>query len=345
MRVLGVAGTLALLVAGGAAGHARAPAGKPQVLQVAGSVSDLSADGGRVAFHVRTGRCQTVRIWAPGRGVTSLQPDCGHNVLVEQLTLAGTRALWVDYDTGNHLYCLLMTATIARPKPTELPECDPTDQDRELHGLAGDGSLFAFSSWYSCSAPGQTCSTGPVGVHGVELWRVLNGRLERIPAGYRLIASVDTGRILFRYNGVALFDANGKQLWAQVPSHDSTAIRARLQGSRGVVQSRSLGPCCPQMSSLGVFDAKTGQYTGADRRLPRGATLADYQDGIAVYLVGGVVHALRMSDGRDRAFRTPGGRPVLDAELERPGLFYSYNARGGAKRGRIAFVRFADLMR
>jgi hypothetical protein len=57
------------------------------------------------------------------------------------------------------------------------------------------------------------------------------------------------------------------------------------------------------------------------------------------------VHALRMSDGLDRVFRAPGGRPVLDAELEQPGLFYSYNVRHGAKKGRIAFVRLAELTR
>ncbi len=330
---------LAALVAGVTLAHARSHAGfaKPVVLQVAGPVSDLSADGARVAFHFRTGRCQTVRMWKPGLGLVSMRPDCGHNILMQELALAGSRALWVDYDTGNHVYCLLMTATIAHPKPSELPECDPTDQDRELHGLSGDGSLLAFNSWYDCNAPGVVCSPGYT-VDGVELWRVLAGSLEKIGAGYGAweVVSVDAGRILLLSpNELRLLDSTGKEQWSEL--FHEPLLDARLQGAQVLGRYAASG--------LILYDARTGAAVGQTRRIPPKASLCDFQDGIAVYLVGGVAHALRMSDGQDRAFPAPGGRPVLDAELEQPGLFYSYNVRHGAKRGRIAFVRFSDLMR
>jgi len=337
---------LAALIAGVTLAHARSHVGlaRPVVLHVAGQVSDLSADGARVAFHLRTGRCQTVWMWKPGLGLASMRPDCGHNVLVQNLTLAGSRALWVDYDTGNHVYCLLMTATLARPKPTELPECDPTDQDRELHGLAGDGSLLAFNSWYDCDAPGATCIPGHT-VYDVEVWRVFSGRLKKIASGQWPVMSVDAGRILIPNGTLALFDANGKELWMTPSSHNFTWVQGKLQGSRLVALGHGTAPCCIRSYFLAAHDSKTGRQTGDSKRVSAKASLRDFQDGIALYLLAGVGHAVRMSDGRDRAFRAPGGRPILDAELERPGLFYSYNVLGGAKRGRIAFVRFADLRR
>ena|SRR5437660_280521 len=339
-RGLVLAAALAVVagVAWGNAGRQRNAA--PQVLRVAGAVSDLSADGARVAFHIRSGRCQRVRIWTPGHGVASIKPDCTHQATVQQLTLAGTRALWVDYDFGNHAYCALMTATLARPRPVELPECDPSDADRELHGLAGDGSLFAFNSWYDCSAPGATCPPGRV-VYDVELWRVLNGKLTKIGASERTVTSVDSGRILLGPDPIVGLDSTGKELWNWL-FHGHSLLAAKLQG-RQVVASV---PCGFSKRSCGFVAYKTPSGApGPTRNVPRDASLRDFQDGIAAYLSRGSAHVLRMGDGRDRAFRAPGGRPILDAELERPGLFYSYNVRSGAWRGRIAFVSFAGLFR
>jgi hypothetical protein len=158
LRILALAGARVAVASGVAAAGAQreSAAPKPQILQVAGRVSELSADGSRVAFRVsvRRGRCARVMIWTlPRRAAASSRPDCGHEVLVGELALAGTRALWVDYDAGTHRYCHLMTATTARPRPTELPECEHADPDSELHGLAGDGTRLAFNSWYDCTAP------------------------------------------------------------------------------------------------------------------------------------------------------------------------------------------------
>jgi hypothetical protein len=346
-RGLVLAGALAVLAAGASLAGARTDrplfsAPKPRVLQVAGRVSDLSADGGRVAFHTRLarkGHCERVLVWTPPKRPASFRPDCGHEALLGQLTLAGTRALWVDYDTGNHVYCLLMTATLARRTPTELPECDPTDQDRELHGLAGDAALLAFDSWYDCASPGATCSTG-TGVYDVELWRVAAGKLTKVGSGggARTVVAVDSGRILLRRpdGTLVLLRADGKQL-RTFPFARKDVLGARLQGAELVVRTRK---------TLDAYDAATGKQ-GKSWPLATGtaakASLRDLQSGVALYLAGGVVHLLRLRDGYDRAFRAEGKLPILDAELEASGLFYSYDLRRGAKPGRIAFARFGDL--
>ena len=50
---------------------------------------------------------------------------------------------------------------------------------------------------------------------------------------------------------------------------------------------------------------------------------------------------LRLEDGRSFTL-APGHDPVL-AELEPPGLYYSYTARGGG--GRVIFLPRSDLVR
>lgn len=332
---------LAAVVAFAAVG-AGTPATPPTaVLHVPGTVSDISADGGRVAFHVAAGSCGRIGVWAPPtRRPSWVKPDCTDQAVVRQLTLAGSRALWVDYDYGNDSYCALMTATLAHPRPTELPECDPSDADEELHGLAGDGSLFAFSSWYSCDAPGITCSPGKT-VTDVALSRVLRGKLKEIGTGSRTVVSVDSGRILLGLDPLVGVDSNGRQLWSWL-FHGHSLLAAKLQG-RQVVGAVPCG-LGKSVCRLVAYTTPSGS-SEANRRVPPDASLRDFQDGVAVYLSRGAAHVLRMSDGRDRAYRAPGGRPILDAELERSGLFYSYDLLRGRDRGRIAFVRFADLFR
>jgi hypothetical protein len=70
---------------------------------------------------------------------------------------------------------------------------------------------------------------------------------------------------------------------------------------------------------------------------PAALRLADYQNGIAAYVAGRVVHLLRLSDRRDVTIRAPGVGPV-HAQLEPSGLFYSYSRGASPGRGRVAFV-------
>jgi hypothetical protein len=74
------------------------------------------------------------------------------------------------------------------------------------------------------------------------------------------------------------------------------------------------------------------------RPSPTGYALVDADDGIAVLRRADSVVLLRLSDGA--SFALAPGQNVL-ADLEAPGLYYSYAAAGG---GRLVFLPRADLV-
>jgi hypothetical protein len=55
-----------------------------------------------------------------------------------------------------------------------------------------------------------------------------------------------------------------------------------------------------------------------------------------VYSVGGAIHVLRLSDGRDRVVAKT--TKLVDAQLEPSGLFYADNSGKGPKPGRVTSV-------
>src|SRR5204862_6707742 len=94
----------------------------------------------------------------------------------------------------------------------------------------------------------------------------------------------------------------------------------------------------PSSSSSG--DAVCGDPSGCRLSALR---LEDFQSGIAVYVVGRDVHLLRLADRSDVRIRPPGIGPV-HAQLEAPGLFYSYRPAASPGRGRVAFVPMAAVL-
>ena len=89
------------------------------------------------------------------------------------------------------------------------------------------------------------------------------------------------------------------------------------------------------------YDADTGALLHEWPLVAAGPRLEDVQNGVAVYVSGLYVYVVRLSDGRSVALPTLGRNP--QAQLEAPGLFYSYTAPAGPLMGRIAFVPFATL--
>jgi hypothetical protein len=88
---------------------------------------------------------------------------------------------------------------------------------------------------------------------------------------------------------------------------------------------------------LEAYNIDTGQLVSSATVASKSAVLTDLQSGLAVYLAGRRVHVVRLADGRDRVLaRTR--KAVLGAQLERPGLWYAFNARRGARRGRVVFI-------
>jgi hypothetical protein len=289
-------------------------------------VKRLAADGHLVAFDVvresKTRTCHTISLW---RGVGNPavvragcvdKPTSDQNVT--QLAIAGGRVLWVDYEYGNHAYCSLRTATRSAPRPVDVEVCDPIDADTFIGGLAGDGPLLVFNSWYDENQEGRFTD--------VTLWRLVGTKARKLLAAKnaRTVASVSAGRIavLEPAGTVAVYTADGTLVQRSPPARSP-----RLDGDTLVVRKGN---------SLQSYDVTTGM---AGERWPmRGGKLArleDVQSGIAVYLVKRAVHLLRLSDGHDVVIRRA-QRGKSFAQLEPPGLFY-------ATRSSVSFIPMAAL--
>jgi hypothetical protein len=170
-----------------------------------------------------------------------------------------------------------------------------------------------------------------------------NGRLLRVDEsgvteiasdrGALSLLSVDGDRVMVdRENGaLQLFRSDGTPLHA-VTYGPARLLGAKLEGDDLVVLTDQ---------GLADYDAATGNLRHL-RPSPADARLADVQDGVAVYVTGTEIHLLRLAAGREGVIRPAGRGPVL-AQLESPGLFYSYAVDDGTYPGRVAYLPFDRL--
>jgi hypothetical protein len=345
--------TAALIVAAVvvAAASAAAPPAGVKVIGTRGVVASIAADGPRVAIVAEeqrvSGGCGHGSVWTPGTGKVvriDEKNDCyeGSSSRHDNLTLAGTRVAWVDYDYGNHAYCDgPYTTTLAAPaRRTALPsDCDGTLSDVYFR-FAGDGNVLVESSHKVCEVEGIcTDDNGdplPEGIYRVEINRVVGAKLRPVvpTADMRWLDGVAGTRVLVEEKGsLNVYSLAGRTL-TSIPG---TVDAARLAGTN-VVAAKG--------KRLTVY-GPDGKVV-AQRRIAVARSLNDAEGGLVVYGVtiageqrSGKIHVLRLSDGRDRVIATV-PRPV-GADLESTGLFYAYNETKGEKPGRVVFMPTAVL--
>jgi dipeptidyl aminopeptidase/acylaminoacyl peptidase len=293
-------------------------------------VASLAADGGTVAFtsQATTIDCDHVGVWTPGEeAVTrlSLRVPCevahGH---VYDVAVAGSRVAWSSFVSGE-TGVTVKSPALERPVaigpfregeesswPTDLPD----------YHVRGDGDLLVYSDGSrlirigvgSAKCGELTCTT------------LRSGRDAHVCCP----DSVSGGLIALREPGaVTVLDERGK-LVRTFPFAPADVSAARLDGGRLVVW---------RFGRLEVYDVGTGARE-LSRLLPAGFRLADVDGGIAALTSAGTVELMRLDDGR--SFTLPGGEPTL-ADLEPPGLYYSYATGDGG--GRVVFVPRAELFR
>ena len=297
----------------------------------------LSADGRRVAFAPdSTGAdCAHVAVWMPAAKkldrFRSAAPcsDRLAGVYQYELRLADSRAVWVDVGLGGNCYPFeLVTATLADRTPRRLASGSKAGCGRPpIFHVYGDGDVLVFNN-------------GPFYATTLEYDRH-RARLVRISAGGKqtvirsvehacCVASVSGGLIAIdEPDAVAVLDKQG----GLVRVFPFGADAARLDAGLLVVA---------RLGALETYDVATGMKTNS-RPLPRGYALTDVDGGIA--LLHSSEHftniLLRLSNGR--SYVLPNHSVFQFADLEPPGLYYSYATRDG--QGRVVFVPRAEVKR
>ena len=305
----------------------------------------ISADGDRVAIHAAVDDdpdCHSGSVLQPatGRVVRFQDAPCGKLASDEEynsLTLAGSRAVWTDYDYGNHAYCNgPYIATLAKPEPIDTGKCPDEPDNTDLYWeYAGDGSLLVARSYTLCEADCEEDYTRTYD-DAVEIWRVGRGLTKLLAAkDDTKLFDVDAGRILLLdpTKKLLVLSASGRQVGAVVPSELGDA---KLSGANQVV-------AVTKGTTLETYDVATGKLAHTSR-MKGEATLMDVENGLAVYFSPGEVHVLTLATNSDRVVARQTG--LVQADLEPAGLFYAYNVPGGgSKPGRVSFVPLAALQK
>jgi hypothetical protein len=289
----------------------------------------ISADGNRVALGIErkvgAKTCRSIVVWQAGhKTVTRIgrQKCQGRNAKPEPfdaLTLAGTRVVWVSYEYGNMAYCIgPFTATLAAPKPVQIPSDCTGDSGNLFMDFAGQGSLIAARDYDLCY---YDCPPDYNSVYeeNVTLFTLSRGGLHTVMSLGRdtQLLGVDSGRILLQQAGnLEIVDAQGTTLGTV--TLPGTPTHAWLSGGNvAAVVARAWQE----------YDVASGSLV-ATRQLPSGSKPLGFVAGNALYSQGSTLHLLRLSDGRD----TVVAKKAVTGRLTAAGLFYL------GRFGRVVFI-------
>jgi hypothetical protein len=295
-------------------------------------LTELSADGTRVAFVPSDTRsdCDHVSVWTPARrslvrvSARFSAPCANVGTLtygILDLELAGTRVAWADIaGCGNSCDVGLKTATLGTPVARAVDDAGggggAGGGDFHDFHLRGHGNLLVYNGGYP----------------GTQVLRIGSGRATTLRRGAHsaFVESVSGSRVAIReLDAVTVLDEQGNVVRV-VPFARREVRAARLDGARLVVSRGDV---------IEVYDVATGAVE-RQRPLPSGFELTDADGGIAVLQRGGEILILRLADGRSFTL-APGRKPVL-ADLEAPGLYYSYTTAG--RGGRLVFLPRSEVV-
>jgi hypothetical protein len=308
------------------------------VVETRTPISDLSADGQRVAFIVtRTAAdCDHVVVWKPATRVLERFSAPNGNCEAyfrageSDVELAGSRAAWAEtLGCGNSCSILLESTTLGQHSRVVLSS-DVTDYgeyaDFELHG---DGDVLVFNDESRLVRIGtghESCGRGTSIAQPASVCTTIRSGEHAAP-----VDSVSGNLIAIREpDAVAVIDLQGSLVHV-FPFARGEVKAVRLDDGRLVVARKSL---------LEAYDAASGAIQ-LQRQLPSGYALAEVDGGIGVFRRYGTIKLLRLADGHSLTLK-PGGGPRF-ADLEPPGLYYSYVTAAG--NGRVVFVPRAVVVR
>lgn len=380
--LVAVAGGILLAGSGPAAG-AKTPGPRlfgtqGQIVQIAAdgprvALATTFANGGCNARVAQC--CDRVVVWNEQTGAYSrivTAAACGDSIFrpgLKEIAIAGTRVAWLADDGGAHLERWVGMARLRQTKPTRVAYVENgMGGDGDVTGdwldsLFGDGAIIGYNRWHVCERGASwnsvvsACSAQtPAGQDDVQqqtLWTLTNGHRARIlhGDGARDLGAVDAGRLVVAHDSVVdIYSAKG--------TLEQTIPDPWVSGASGYMVNNSAGVACCALSGnllvlgswnkdgsenprLDIYDVDTAKSLKRIS-IPRDAVLRDLQGSLAVLVENGHVYVIDVRTGR-RLTITPPGSGDVDAQIEQPGLFYSYGLPHG--RGAVAFLPMAQLER
>jgi hypothetical protein len=291
-------------------------------------VSDLSADGTRAAFITESPTdCDHPAVWTPAtRGITRFglphlcSADSTGNGIYD-LELAGPRVAWVYYGGGNTWDFTLWSATLAAPRPVGLSSNSADAGEYWPYHVHGDSEVLVFNDNARLVRVGGGREQCQERSRGSRICTTIRRKADPAP-----VESVSGRLIAIREaHEVSVIDIQGNV----VRVFPFTASSARLDGDHLVVARGQV---------LERYGVQAGTLEGA-QPISAGYTLADADGGIAVLRRAGAIRLVRFEDGRSLTIERRG---PMRADLEGPGLYYSYAV---GKTGRVVFLPRSELVR
>jgi len=349
-----IAGLLMTVVAGAVGALPRRA-----TLSTRGLITTLAADGNRVAVTTTKIRsaCDRVVVWtAPRPQSSSIETDtgCGEQTSVptevRELALSAGQVAWIEQTGGNSLELLVEVAKLPSGRPKLISHVvngygASSDASGDWVGqLRGAGPLLVYNRWeLTCTLPTTyrfSLADPALRIVDPKLIRLVAGRgrvVVRGPDSYPLRA-VGGGRMVVQSNGsLKVLAADGTRV-GTIPAMENDAARAIALDREWLAIERK--------GTLDLHNPVTGAKM---KSIPLGPAatfrLVGVSSKLAVLLGAHRLGFVRLSDGKVVSLAFRGGvAAVVDAKLTAAGLFYAYNLRGTAAKGRVVFEPTNELL-
>jgi hypothetical protein len=332
---------------------ARLPRGA--VLSTRTSIELLAANAGRAAAVTTRDKhgCGPVVVWTPGRNAfRSFKRGflgCEGDGVVE-LALSARQVAWIEEGGGNDLEMTVMLANLAARSAKEVEyeingyraAGDPTGD--WVGQLQGGGSVLAYNHWQvDCTHLNHQydyCEW--VGVGKRQLVELSSGRRRVVRSGLGSypLAAVGGSRMAVVEGGAVRVLAPSGAIVASVPDSAADPARAVALNASRLGIERSF--------SLDLYNAKTGAKTRSLGLGPAATLrLAGLSSKLALLRGPRRLVLVRLSDGKLASLPlvSATGQPLVDVRLTEAGLFFAYNVKKTAQKGRVAFLSTSTLLR
>ena len=325
------------------------------VLSTRTPVELLAADAGRAAVVTARGKraCGPVVVWTPSRrAVRSFKRGylgCAGDG-VGELALSARQVAWIEEGGGNNLELTVMLANLTGRAAKQVDYQsngdraggDPTGD--WVGQLQGGGSVLAYSAWEvvcaHLSSDGDYCDW--VGVGERHLVQLSSGRRRVVRSGpdsYPL-AAVGGSRMAVAAGGAVRVYGPAGAVVTSVPDPSGDPARAVALSTSRLAVERTFG--------LDLYSPRSGAKIKSLGLGPAAALrLAVVGSKLALLRGPRRILLVRLADGKLMSLPlvSATGQPLVDVKLTDAGLFFAYNVKTTAKKGRVAYVSTAALLR